>query len=297
MFDFKKNGLCYIKGGRYPHCHALFIDDHLRVLIDPACDDRVLKRLASEKPIDVIINSHCHEDHFLNNYLFPEAELWVHEKEAPMFRSIETLLDSWLDDDEKTGPKGDETLQFLINDVHFKEREPDRLLLDRELISFGDTQMQVLHTPGHSPGHLSFFFPNEKVLYTADLDLVEAGPYYGDKASDIDEMIHSLERLLEIKAETYLSAHGKYGIYAGDPKYILRYIDVIYQRENRLLDALTQKPSTLEEIADFGIIHGKKKISGAWDLSLSEKKMMAKHLVRLIRKGAVQQEGDRYIAC
>ena len=157
--------------------------------------------------------------------------------------------------------------------------------------------MQVLHTPGHSPGHLSLFFPDEKVLFTADLDLVKAGPYYGDKESDIDETIRSLERLMDIDADIYLSCHGKYGVYDGDPAYIQKYLDVIYQRENRLLESLAEKPLTIEEITNLGIIYGKREVSGAWDLSLSEKMMMKKHIERLVRAEKVRRDVNHYIVC
>ncbi len=297
MFDFVRNRLHYLKGGRYPHCHTLFIDDQIRLLIDPSCDDTVLKSLHNQKPIDVIINSHCHEDHFLNNYLFPKADLWAHEKEAPMFRDIELLLDAWMNAEEKASPVGEETRSFLINETHFVARETDRLLKDEEIVTLGETRMQVLHTPGHSPGHLCFFFPDEKVLYTADLDLVRAGPYYGDKGSSIDDTIRSLERIMKIEADIYLSAHGKQGIYEGDPNTIKNYLDVIYQRENRLLDALMEKTRTLDEIAELGIIYGKRDSSDIWFIAASERKMMEKHLERLEKGDRIKRDGEHYVAC
>ena len=55
-------------------------------------------------------------------------------------------------------------------------KEPDRLLEDKEILDFGHTRVQVLHTPGHTAGHLSFHFLDEKVIFLADLDLVKFGP-------------------------------------------------------------------------------------------------------------------------
>ncbi|MBN1848962.1 MAG: MBL fold metallo-hydrolase [Deltaproteobacteria bacterium] len=95
MFDFEKGRVRYIKGGKYPQCHTVFIDDEIRVLIDPACDAEKLKPIQSEKSIDIVINSHCHEDHFLNNYLFPEAQLWVPALEADFYLDIRQLIDAW----------------------------------------------------------------------------------------------------------------------------------------------------------------------------------------------------------
>ena len=72
-------------------------------------------------------------------------------------------------------------------------------------------------------------------------------------------------------------------------------IDVIYQREEMLLAFLDSGPKTLQEITAHGIIYGGHKLAnGAWDLSLSEKSMMHKHLERLERIGSVKKENGTY---
>ena len=81
----------------------------------------------------------------------------------------------------------------------------------------------------------------------------------------------------------------------GDPAHIQRYIDVIYQREEKLLMFLASGPKTLPEITAHGIIYGGHRLdSGAWDLSISEKSMMKKHLERLERIGRVKKENGTY---
>jgi hydroxyacylglutathione hydrolase len=179
--------------------------------------------------------------------------------------------------------------------VKYRPTEPDRLLEDEEILDFGQTRVQVLHTPGHSAGHLSFHFLNERVIFLADLDLVKFGPYYGDKASSIDDTIKSLQRLAKIDADVYLVSHGKEGILDGDPAHIQRYLSVIYQREEALLTFLASGPKTLQEITAHGIIYGGHSLAnGAWDLSRSEKSMMQKHLERLERIGSVIKENGTY---
>lgn len=157
-------------------------------------------------------------------------------------------------------------------------------------MTFGETRLQALHMPGHSRGHMCFHFLNERIIFTADLDLVKAGPYYGDRDSDVDDVISSLERLARIDVDTYLTAHGKIGIYEGNPDHVKKYLDIIYQREDRLMTFLSQGAKTLREIADQGIIYGKRKVTGAWDLTVSERHMMEKHLKRLTRLKKVQED-------
>jgi glyoxylase-like metal-dependent hydrolase (beta-lactamase superfamily II) len=295
MYDFQKGRIRYIKGGKYPQCHTLFIDDDIRALVDAACDKAKLMTIQSEKAIDVLINSHCHEDHFLNNYLFPDAQLWVPALEAEFFIDVNNLIKAWTYMGNYSKEDIENIRRYLIHDVHYERREPDRLLKDDEIIEFGETRMKTLHMPGHSPGHMCFHFPEEKIIYTADLDLVPAGAYYGDQGSDIDEMIDSLERLAEIDADTYLTAHGKIGIYDGNPEYIHNYIDTIYQREEKVLEYLSKGPKTLQEITNLGIIYGKRSVAGEWDLTVSENHMIDKHLKRLMRLKKIRRDNDLYM--
>ena len=295
MFDFKRGRIRFIRGRKYPQSNSVLIDDDLRAVIDPACDEEKLRSIHAERTMDVIINSHGHEDHILYNHLFPESQLWVHALDAGVFKDVHRFLDQFFApggmDEEMTA----EWVEFMTEVVKFQPRKPDRLLKDEEIIDFGETRVQVLHTPGHSPGHLSFHFLNEKVLFMADLDLVKFGPYYGDKASSIDDTIASLERLAKIEADIYLVSHGKEGVLDGDPAYIERYLGVIYQREEQLVDFLKTGPKSIEEITDHGIIYGGHKLtSGAWDLSISEMAMMLKHVDRLERLGRARQEDGKY---
>ena len=296
MFDFERGKVRFIRGGKYPQSNSVLIDDDIRTIIDPACNEEKLLSIQRERPIEVVINSHGHEDHILYNSLFPDAQLWVHELDASVFRDMDVFMHQFFPPDEMDEKTLAVLTQFLTEVVKYQPTEPDRLLEDGEILDFGQTRVQVLHTPGHTAGHLSFHFLDEGVIFLADLDLVKFGPYYGDNASSIDDTIKSLQRLAKIDAEVYLVSHGKDAILDGDPAHIQRYIDVIYQREEKLLAFLASGPKTLQEITAHGIIYGGHRLAnGAWDLSRSEKSMMQKHLGRLERIGSVKNENGAYI--
>ncbi len=295
MFDFERGKVRFIRGGKYPQSNSVLIDDDIRAIIDPACDEEKLLKIHAERPIEVVINSHGHEDHFLYNSRFPDAKLWVHALEVSAYRSIEDFVDLLIGLEEVDEKSQAAWSQFFTDVVKYQPREPDRLLEDEEIIEFGQTRVQVLHTPGHSPGHLSFYFIEEKVIFLADLDLVKFGPYYGDKFSSIEDTIASLKRLAKIDADFYLVSHGKEAILDGDPAHIDRYMDVIYQREEKLLAFLDSGPKTMDEVTAHGIIYGNHKLSdGAWELAMSERSMMYKHLERFERLGKVKHEDGRY---
>jgi glyoxylase-like metal-dependent hydrolase (beta-lactamase superfamily II) len=295
MFDFEKGKVRFIRGGKYPQSNSVLIDDEMHTIIDPACSEEKLLAIHRERPIEVIINSHGHEDHILYNSRFPDAQLWVHELDADAFRDFNALLDQFYQPAEVDKKAEAQWAEFFTNVVKYQPREPDRLLEDEEILDFGETRVKVLHTPGHSPGHLSFHFLQEKVLFLADLDLVKFGPYYGDKASSIDDTINSLNRLAEIDVDVYLVSHGKEAVLEGDPVHIQRFLAVLYKREEKLLEFLSSGPKSLEDVTAHGIIYGGHKLSSAaWDLSMSEQAMMRKHLERLERLGTVRVENSLY---
>jgi glyoxylase-like metal-dependent hydrolase (beta-lactamase superfamily II) len=295
MFDFERNRIRFIRGGKYPQSNTVLIDDNIHTVIDPACNEQKLKSIHKKRPIEVLVNSHGHEDHFLYKSRFPEANLWIHPLDAGYLKDMRLLVDQMYFLDEITEDAEAYWTDYFNEVVKYHPRAADLLLEDNEILDFGNTQVQVLHTPGHTPGHLSFHFLNEEVIFLADLDLVDFGPYYGDRDSSIDDTIRSLERLAKIEADVYLVSHGKAGVLDADPAHIQRYINVIYQREEKLLAFLKTGPKSLDDVTDHGIIYGGHRLGNeAWDLGISEKAMMYKHLVRLEKQGSVKKDTDLY---
>jgi glyoxylase-like metal-dependent hydrolase (beta-lactamase superfamily II) len=276
-------------GSRYPFCNSLFIDDERKAIIDPGSDEALLNDLASKHRIDVLINSHYHEDHIAFNDLFDHAALWVHEAEAPCHRSYETYLDYY-------GLKGNPDMKnwhdLLVGHYRYRERSPALEFKDGDILDFGRTRAQVIHTPGHTIGHCSLYFPDDGILFLADMDLTPFGPWYGDRVSDIDQTIDSMHRILKIPADTYITSH-QLGILRGDISEIAyRYLDVIDTREARLIKLLDQ-PRTLKEVVHSWIIYGKKR-EPSFFFELGEEGMMIKHLERLMRNGRVRKTGEQY---
>jgi glyoxylase-like metal-dependent hydrolase (beta-lactamase superfamily II) len=291
MFDFAKGTIKFIRGGKYPFCHSVLIDDRDRVVIDASSDRIRLQQFKDQGPVDYLITSHAHEDHLIFNYLFPESKFCVHPLDAPHFENVESLIDSYGDMAQEDREKW---RLFLENDCHYRPRRVDMLLSDGMVMDLGEVKMEVIHTPGHTRGHCAFYFINERMMYTADLDLTKACPYYGDRTSDIDETICSLERLKTFEVETYLTAHGR-GILEGDPGHIDRYLKVIFLREEKLIDLLSKGAKTLDQVVQEGIIYGNKSPIGPWDLTLSERMMILKHLSRLASMNRVEQQGGLYV--
>jgi len=266
--------------GRYPFCHSLYIEGD-GVLIDPASSRERLLRLRAEEEVKMIWLSHWHEDHFMHLDLFDDLPLWVSLEDAPPLADLDVLM-TWyeLNEEEKQvwGP-------LLLEQFHFRPRKPVRYLVDGELIHLGGLSVEVIATPGHTPGHLSFFFREPSVLFAGDYDLTRFGPWYGDLFSDIDETRASIERLRDVPAHVVLTGHET-GVFLDPPEELWRqYASVIAEREKKLL-TLLEKPRTLEEIVAACIIYGRARAPKAF-FTFGERVHMTKHLEHLQKRGVV----------
>lgn len=74
--------------------------------------------------------------------------------------------------------------------------------------------MELVETPGHSPGHLSLYFPHEKLLLAADAlnadgDRALSGPK-PEYTPEMGRAIESVRRLADLDVEHTLCYHGGY---------------------------------------------------------------------------------------
>ena len=274
--------------GKYPHCHSLYIEAHQKILVDPASDRSKLAELRDGPGVDVIWLSHWHEDHFKDLDLFDDKDLWISEADAPSIASLDALFAAY-------GMTADERRSWepiMAKSFHFKPRKPDRLLQGQQTMDLGGVAVEVIPAPGHTPGHCALLFPEQGLLFMGDYDLSNFGPWYGDRDSDIDEVIASVNRLRSISARIWITAHEQ-GVFQSEPGELWdRYLQVIDRRDEKLLDLL-KEPRTMTEIVDARIIYGRKREPAEF-YDFGERALMGKHLQRLIKKGAVVLDGSRY---
>ena len=93
-----------------------------------------------------------------------------------------------------------------IGEYEMFQGVPTRVLQDRDTIELGGRVVEVLHTPGHSPGHMCFWEEARGYLFTGDLvykDTLFA--YY--PSTDPDAYLKSLEKIAELPAKRVFPAH------------------------------------------------------------------------------------------
>src|SRR5205814_488971 len=128
-------------------------------------------------------------DHEVVTARFPKAKILIHELDAPGLGNPKTSVF---------------VLPFTI-----PPREPDGLLADGQKLSIGSLGLEVIHTPGHSPGHVMFHLASEKILVGGDLII---GGSIG--RTDLPESNHaaleeSVRKIMKLPPETrLLPGHG-----------------------------------------------------------------------------------------
>ena len=274
--------------GKYPYCHSVFVED-AGILIDPASDRSRLGALQDEKAVSEVWLTHWHEDHITHLDLFDDLPMRIGADDAVPLSDIELFLDAY--GIEKTEYRR-YWADLMVDQFHFRPRQPHSHLKDNQVIDLGNVSVEIIHTPGHTPGHCAMFFREPAVLFMGDYDLSRFGPWYGDQDSSIEDTINSVRRLQSIPARVWLTCHED-GIFETEPgKLWENYLDVIDTRETKLLELLSA-PRTMSDIVNAWIVYRKPREPAAF-FAFAEEALMRKHIERLIRAGSVIQTDEGY---
>lgn len=196
---------CYLLNGR---SQSLLIDTGLGI-----CNIYEQVRKLTDKPITAV-STHIHWDHIGGHKYFPdfyahEAELDWLDGEFPL--TTETIKEMVVD--RCTLPEG-----YNVDTYEFFQGIPTRILKNGDEIDLDGRRIQVLHTPGHSPGHMCFWEKDRGYLFTGDLvykDTLFA--YY--PSTDPQAYLCSLEKIAQLPVKRVFPAHHTLDI---EPEILIR---------------------------------------------------------------------------
>lgn len=115
-----------------------------------------------------VITTHAHWDHIGGHNFF--RDIYVHENDAEWLKSglpipIDEIKNNIIREPfAKKPPK-----EFDINNYNVYTGKSIQILKDNDIIDIGSRKIRVLHTPGHSPGHICLFEDEKGYLFTGDL--------------------------------------------------------------------------------------------------------------------------------
>ena len=139
--------------------------------------------------------THGHFDHFADHAVvkrrFPAAKVLIHKL-----------------DEAKIGDPDAQTRIFQLP-LDIPPLKADTNVTDNERLKLGSLEVQVIHTPGHAPGHVCYYFPQENVLVGGDLIIGGSIGRTDLPDSNHPELESSVRRVMQLPDVTkLLGGHG-----------------------------------------------------------------------------------------
>jgi glyoxylase-like metal-dependent hydrolase (beta-lactamase superfamily II) len=142
----------------YENTYVLSDETNEAIIIDPGCyelaERETLRKYIEENKLKVVklLNTHCHIDHVFGNQFVKDTyqvKLYMHAKDIPTLKGNKFAADMF-------GMKG------------FIESEADVFVEEGEIISFGNSALEILFVPGHAPGHIALVNQVQKFVLSGD---------------------------------------------------------------------------------------------------------------------------------
>jgi hydroxyacylglutathione hydrolase len=78
-----------------------------------------------------------------------------------------------------------------------------------DTIDCGDLELEIIHTPGHSPGSVSLYDSESKSIFCGDLVFMDGGVGRWDlPGGEYKELVRSVEKILEREIDNFYPGHG-----------------------------------------------------------------------------------------
>jgi len=177
-------------------------------IIDPGGDvDRILEALAQEKltPAKILV-THGHIDHAGG----------VAELAARTGAPIEGPHE-----EDRFWIEGMPRQSTMFGLPAVKGFEPDRWLQAGDMVNFGEIELEVLHCPGHTPGHVVFFNRTDRLAQVGDVLFQGSIGRTDFPRGDYDTLIHSIkERLFPLGDDVeFIPGHGPMSSFGEERRY------------------------------------------------------------------------------
>jgi hydroxyacylglutathione hydrolase len=177
------------------NCYFLLCQDTKKLaIVDPGADgERIAAKIkASGWQPTMILNTHGHWDHIgANKYLQDQFSIpiFIHEADLDYLSDAALSMAVWMDSD------GDGGLC-------------QKPLADGDEIKLGNIDIQVIHTPGHTPGGVSFYLPRQRALFCGDTLFDHSVGRTDLPGGDMDLILESISNKLYVLPDDVIAYPG-----------------------------------------------------------------------------------------
>ena len=168
------------------------------------------ERIEESSPISYIINTEHHVDHIFGNYYFSGAGTVV--SHVGVWENFMKTEDSGFDpynyakeaiptDD----PKG--AAIFPEREAYFASFNRPTVTFDKNLtVRVGEHTFELMHTPGHTPGQICVYVPEERIVFTGDTIFNQCQTWLHE--SDVTNWLLALDMLAGLDVDVIVPGHG-----------------------------------------------------------------------------------------
>ena len=195
-------------------CNPSFVttSDGVVVIDTPQLPTKAVEMRAEAEnhgPIRYLINTEHHVDHIFGNYFFRGAGTVVHHQgvydnfmvPTPELNPYDYAKEALATDD----PDGEAI--FPDEETYFSDPNKASIVFTGDLrLDVGDHTFELLHTPGHTPGQVAVFVPDERVVFTGDTIFSDCQTWL--MTSDVAQWLEALERIRRLEFDFLVPGHG-----------------------------------------------------------------------------------------
>ncbi len=163
----------------------------------------------SRGPIRYVINTEHHVDHIFGNYYFKGAGTVVHHQAVYDNFMVPTADLDPFDYAAEAVPTDDPegAALFPARDEYYANPNKGELVFNSDLdLRVGGHTFHLIHTPGHTPGQVAVYVPNERVVFTGDTVFSECQTWL--MTSDVNQWVAALDLVQDLDVDFVIPGHG-----------------------------------------------------------------------------------------
>lgn len=189
----------YSLGQLQANCYFVINKENNCLIIDPGdAGSYILEEIQKSKlKPQAILATHGHFDHLMAageiQQSFPNVSFYINNKDFFLLKRLKKTADYFL---------GYKPVILPIKKI--------KNLRQIELLEINNFKLQVIVTPGHTPGSVCFYFQKEKILFSGDTLFKNAIGRYDFPYSNKNHLIKSLKKIISLPEDVSVyPGHGE----------------------------------------------------------------------------------------